>query len=165
MKDFIAILKLPPSILSALALASGFIILAPQNILEKLYFVNFKDSYGFQIGIVFVVSISILIVYSLMKIIKFFYDKYNNKRISENQYRFLKELDDNEKSLIREILSKPDYTLKLPINNGLVRKLESMYVILPAGSTHLVNGYDMRIPYFLQPWVIEMIKKNPDIGI
>lgn len=63
------------------------------------------------------------------------------------------------------MLSKPDYTVELPINNGMVRKLESMYVILPADSTHMVNGYDMRIPYFLQPWVITMIKNNPDIGI
>ena len=66
MKDFISFLKLPPSILSALALASGFIIFAPTKLLERLYFVDFKDKFGFYIGLVFIISISILLVYLII---------------------------------------------------------------------------------------------------
>ena len=165
MKDFIAILKLPPSILSALALASGFIIFAPQKVLEKLYFVDFKDKYGFYIGLVFIVSLSILLVYLIIKPVKYLYDKRSNKKLGENQLRFLKELSGDEKQLLRQIIARPDYTMELPVNNGVVVKLQSFYVLSPAGSTHLVNGNDMRIPFFVQPWVIKMVRENPDIGI
>ncbi len=165
MKDFIGFLKLPPSILSALALASGFIIFAPINILEKLYFVDFKDKYGFYIGIIFIVSLSILFVYLIVKPAKYLYDKYENKKIKVNQLKCLQELSSDEKHLIRQMISRSDYTMELPINNGVVIKLQHLYILSPAGSTHLVDGYNMKIPFFVQPWVIKMICENPDIGI
>jgi len=165
MKDFISFLKLPPSILSALALAGGFIIFAPTKLLERLYFVDFKDKFGFYIGLVFIISISILLVYLIIKSAKYLYDKRKDKKLRENQLKYLKELSGEEKHLLRQIISCPDYTMELPVNNGLVIKLQSFYILTPAGSTHLVNAHDMRIPFFVQPWVIKMARENPDIGI
>lgn len=165
MKEFISFLKLPPSILSALALASGFIIFAPSKLLERLYFVDFKDSYGFYIGLVFIISISILLVYLIIKLVKYFLDKRSDKRVKEGQLKFLRELSFEEKQLLREIIACPDYTMVLPVNNGVVVKLQSFYVLTPAGSNHLVDAYDMRIPYFVQPWVIKMVRENPELGI
>lgn len=165
MKDFISFLKLPPSILSALALASGFIIFAPANMLERLYFVDFKDTYGFYIGLVFIVSISILLVYLVIKPAKYYLDKRSDKRVREGQLKFLRELSFEEKHLLQEIIARPDYTMVLPVNNGVVVKLQSFYVLAPAGANHVVDAYDMRIPYFVQPWVIKMVQENPDIGI
>ena len=63
------------------------------------------------------------------------------------------------------MMSRSHYTMELPVNSGVVVKLQHLYIIGPAGSTHIVNGYDMRIPYFVQPWVIKMSCENPDIGI
>lgn len=165
MKDFISFLKLPPSILSALVIASGFIIFAPTELLERLYFIDFKDKYGFYIGLVFIVSLSILLVYLIIKLVQYIFEKKSNKKRSENQLRFLKELNIDEKQLIREMIESSDYTLELPVNNGVIVKLQNYFVIAPAGTTHLVNGYDMRIPFFVQPWVVKMVRENPDIGI
>ena len=165
MKDFISFLKLPPSILSALVLASGFVIFAPSKLLERLYFVDFKDKYGFYIGIVFTVSISILFVYLIGKPVKYLYEKRRDEIIKANQLKCLKELSEDEKHLIRQMISRSDYTMELPMNNGVVVKLQHLYILTPAGSTHIINGYDMRIPYFVQPWVIKMASVNPDIGI
>ncbi len=165
MKDFIDFVKLPPSILSALALASGFIIFAPSALLRRLYFVDFKDNYGFYIGIVFIVSLSILFVYIVGKPVKLISDKLRDKRLNEHKFKCLKELSTDEKELIRQMMSRSHYTMELPVNSGVVVKLQHLYIIGPAGSTHIVNGYDMRIPYFVQPWVIKMSCENPDIGI
>ncbi len=93
------------------------------------------------------------------------YDKRKDKKLRENQLKYLKELSGEEKHLLRQIISCPDYTMELPVNNGLVIKLQSFYILTPAGSTHLVNAHDMRIPFFVQPWVIKMARENPDIGI
>lgn len=131
MKDLISFLKLPPSILSALALASGFIIFALTKLLERLYFVDFKDKFGFYIGLVFIVSISILLVYVIIKPAKYLYDKRRDKKLRENQLKYLKELSGEEKHLLRQIISCPDYTMELPVNNGLVVKLRSFYILTP----------------------------------
>jgi len=165
MKELISFLKLPPSILSALVLASGFIIFAPSKVLEKLYFIDFKETYGFYIGLVFIVSISILFVYLVTKPVKYSYDKHREIRIRKNELKYLRELSNDEKHLIRQMLSYPGYTMELSANNGMVIKLQSSFVISPAGTTHVVDAYDMKLPFYVQPWVVKMTGENPDIGI
>ena len=64
MKDFIDFLKLPPNILGALSIASGTLLLLPQKLAQKFYIINFREKYGFTIGIVFVISTALLIVFS-----------------------------------------------------------------------------------------------------
>lgn len=61
MKNIVDFLKLPPRILGALSVASGLLLFLPNAIIEKLYMTSFRDKYGFAIGIVFVVSTSILV--------------------------------------------------------------------------------------------------------
>ena len=60
MKDFIDFLKLPPNILGALSIASGALLLLPDQLAKRLYMTEFRDKYGFTIGIIFVVSTAIL---------------------------------------------------------------------------------------------------------
>ena len=60
MKDFIDFLKLPPNILGALSIASGALLLLPDQLAKRLYMTEFRDKYGFTIGIIFVVSINTL---------------------------------------------------------------------------------------------------------
>ena len=71
MKDFIDFLKLPPNILGALSIASGALLLLPDQLAKRLYMTEFRDKYGFTIGIIFVVSTAILIVLIVRYIITF----------------------------------------------------------------------------------------------
>ncbi len=160
MKDVIDFLKLPANILSALAIASGILLFAPDNVVQTLYMTEFRAQYGFSIGLVFVVSISLLAVFSVMKIYKAIANKHNTKKLNESQEKFLLEITGNKAGLIMEFLRQPTHTLTLPMNDGLVRELQYYNVITPAGTTHLVSMPDPRIPFFLQPWVVEKIKGN-----
>lgn len=76
MKNIVDFLKLPPRILGALSVASGLLLFLPNVIIEKLYMTSFRDKYGFAIGIVFVVSTSILVVFLVVIIAKKIKDKY-----------------------------------------------------------------------------------------
>lgn len=67
MKDFIDFLKLPPNILGALSIASGTLLLLPQKLAQKFYIINFREKYGFTIGIVFVISTALLTFYYYLK--------------------------------------------------------------------------------------------------
>jgi hypothetical protein len=61
------ILTLPTTIMAALSLASAILLFSPTALIERMYMLDFREKYGFIIGIVFIVSISILIVNLLYK--------------------------------------------------------------------------------------------------
>ena len=164
-KDFIDFLKLPPNILGALSIASGILLFLPNNIMKKFYMLEFREKYGFTIGIVFLVSLSILIVLIITKIYKYFSNKILKKRLPKVQIKYLKGLNTNQIELIKEFLSDPTYTLTLPVNNGLVIGLQHFNVITPAGQNHLVDMIDPQIKYFLQPWVVKRINEDDELRV
>ena len=163
MKDIASLLKLPPKILAGLAIASGLLLFLPSNIISRLYMDNFKSTYGFVIGVVFIVTISILSSYLFITIGKSVMKIYNNKQLIKHRRAFLEKLDNEDKILIKEMMNQASKTLELPMKHGTVIKLSYYKVISPAGSNHMVDPLDMRITYFLQPWVIEEITANPNL--
>ena len=163
MKNIVDFLKLPPRILGALSVASGLLLFLPNVIIEKLYMTSFRDKYGFAIGIVFVVSTSILVVFLVVIIAKKIKGKYYNKRLKKARVAYLKRIDGIKVELIRYLLTESTHTAMLPMHDGVVLELKHFYVILPAGSTHAVNMADPKINYFLQPWVIEEIDGDPEL--
>lgn len=163
MKNIVDFLKLPPRILGALTVASGLLLFLPDEIIEKLYMASFRNNYGFTIGIVFVVSSSILAGFLVVSIAKKIKDNYDNKQLKKAQIAYLRRIDGNKVELIKYLLNKSAHTAMLPIHDGAVLELQHFYVILPAGSTHSVNMADPRINYFLQPWVIERIDGDSEL--
>ena len=163
MKNIVDFLKLPPRILGALSVASGLLLFLPNAIIEKLYMTSFRDKPGFAIGIVFVVSTSILVVFLVVIIAKKIKDKYYNKRLKKARIAYLKRIDGNKVELIRYLLNESTHTAMLPMHDGVVLELQHFYVILPTGSTHAVNMANPQINYFLQPWVIEQIDGDPEL--
>ena len=163
MKDFIDFLKLPPNILGALSIASGALLLLPDQLAKRLYMTEFRDKYGFTIGIIFVVSTAILIVLIVSKIYHYFYDKHSSKKLVEAQTKYLKRMTPEQVIVIREFINEPTHTLPLPYNNGLVIELQHLQIITPAGQTHLVDMLDPQIQFFLQPWVIQRINNDDEL--
>ena len=153
MKDFIDFLKLPPNILGALSIASGALLLLPDQLAKRLYMTEFRDKYGFTILIVLIVS----------KIYHYFYDKHSSKKLVEAQTKYLKRMTPEQVIVIREFINEPTHTLPLPYNNGLVIELQHLQIITPAGQTHLVDMLDPQIQFFLQPWVIQRINNDDEL--
>ena len=163
MKNFIDFLKLPPRILGALTIASGLLLFFPDAVLTKLYMIDFRNKYGFALGITFVVSASILLVIFAVKITKSIIEKRDSKKIIEAQTKFLKRLKGDKVEFIREMIQEPTHTAMLPMHDGLVIEMNHYHVISPAGQTHMVNMIDPEINYFLQPWVIERIDEDEEL--
>ena len=156
-------LKLPSYILGALAIASGLLLFLPDNIIRALYMMGFREKYGFTIGIVFVVSLSILLVLLAKQIYKAVTSKGEDQKLIARQVKYLSQLSDNKASLITEFLRQPTRTLLLPLNNGVIIEFQHFFIISPAGSTHLVSMPDPEINFFLQPWVEDRIKENEEL--
>ena len=163
MKDFVDFLKLPPYILGALAVASGILLFLPDKVIKKLYMIEFRDKYGFTIGIIFIVSLSILTILLVLKIYHFFYDKRLDKKVAEGQLKYLKNMSRDKVMIVNAFLQERTHTLELPVNDGLVIELQHFGIITPAGQTHLVSMPDPRIKYFLQPWVENKIRSDVEL--
>lgn len=69
--DIVNLLKLPAKVMFAIALASGLVLFFPDHVIQKMYMVLFKNKYGFTIGIVFYISLSITVVSFLAFIYNF----------------------------------------------------------------------------------------------
>ncbi len=163
MKDFVDFLKLPPYILGALAVASGILLLLPDKVINKLYMIEFRDKYGFTIGIIFIVSLSILTILLVLKIYHFFYDKRLDKKVAEGQLKYLRNMSRDKVMIVNAFLQERTHTLELPVNDGLVIELQHFGIITPAGQTHLVSMPDPRIKFFLQPWVENKIRSDDEL--
>lgn len=118
MKDFIDFLKLPPNILGALAVASGILLFLPNQIAKKLYIIEFRNKYGFTLGIVFIVSIAILIILLIGKIYHQINNKNKSKKLIKAQIKYLMNMNPEQVTVIREFIDEPTHTLPLPYNNG-----------------------------------------------
>lgn len=163
MKDFVEFLKLPPNILSALSVASGAMLLLPDEIITKLYMMNFRDKYGFLLGIIFMVSTSILIILLITKIYNYFHNKKTSKELVKSQTKYLKNITQEKVEIIRAFINNPTHTLILPLNDGLVIELQHLQIITPAGQNHLVDMLNPEIKFFLQPWVIGRISNDEEL--
>lgn len=143
-KEISKLLK-APYILFALLFASGLILFLPDNVIKKMYMFDFRDKFGFIIGIIFVLSLVFLILLS----VKYIYDKYSNKKFTENVTKYLIEMNNNDKiEIIKQMLAEDDHTLELPTNNGIVIELQQLSIITPAGTYHCVDLNNPIIPFF-----------------
>ena len=163
MKELVEFLKLPTYILGALAIASGILLFAPDHILQKLYMTEFKVSFGFTLGIVFIISVSILSVLLIKELYKYAKQKYDLWVLKKEQTKFLLKIEGRKVDLINAFIQKPTHTMMLHMHDGLVIELQHYNVISPAGQTHIVSMPDPQINFFLQPWVLERVKENKEL--
>lgn len=153
--------KLPIKIIGALAFASAMILFLPDTIIKKIYMESFRKEYGFTIGIVFIVTFSILLVSLIIFLQKYFSNKYYKKRFEENAPKRLKSLTMYQKAILYHLYLQDNYTDELPINDGAVLTMEHNLMIQKTTTQYFVE--DMRnpiFPYMLQPWVVD--KLNAD---
>ena len=156
--------KLPSNIMSAILLASGMILFLPDEIIGKMYMIDFKNKYGFIIGVAFIISISILTIGFLISIYKFLYNKYSNFKFEKNSGKLLDSLDMYKKAIVYGLYKKDNNTAVLQLNDGAIVFLEHWMVIQKATNQYVVsNMMNPEFPYFLQPWVVEKLQNDENV--
>ena len=159
MKDLMDFLKLPPTVLSALSIVSGCILFLPEIIIEKMGLDTLPSPYNMIVGIVFLLSLALLLVYLVKAIYKKIELVYYNKKIPEVFAKKMQDLLDEEKFIVFYMYNTPSKTADLPINDGITRRLEAGYVIQKTGTTFFVDQ-NMEIPYMLTPIAIKYVKEH-----
>ncbi|MDU1442681.1 MAG: super-infection exclusion protein B [Clostridium cochlearium] len=153
--------KLPTKIMFAIALATGLILFLPENIVAKLYMVDFRNKYGFVIGLIFLISVSISIISFIVIIYRYYSNKYYMKKFKDGANDRLKKFSDYQKAIVYYLFSMENHTGELPLHDGAVVWLKNNMVIIETTNQYMVSDLNNAVfPYMLQPWVVEELEKD-----
>ena len=156
--------KLPNKIMGALSLASGLILFSPNSLVSKMYMTDFRDKYGFIIGLVFITSFSILIISLLISVVQYFRNKYYKRKFEESAKPRLQALDRYQKAIIYSLFTEDNHTHELPLHEGAVNFLENGMMIGKATTQYAVSDLNNAVfPYMLQPWVIQKLQEDNEL--
>lgn len=158
------ILTLPTSVMAALSLASVILLFSPTFLLDKMFMLDFRDRYGFIIGIVFIVSVCILIVNIIYLTTNSISNAKTRRDFYANAEKRLIRLNNYQKAILYALYQQDNRTLPLPLHDGAVLELEQNYMIGKATSQYMVGDLNNALfPYLLQPWVLDELNNKPDL--
>lgn len=158
------ILTLPNIILLSLAIVTGLILFLPHSIIETLHLVNIRQDYGPIVGVLFLLFSTLWLVNTINSLIKIVRKTRNKKLFFDKADERLLSLNDYQKIIIYHLYSQHNYTFNLPVSDGAIIMLESEFMIKKIEGQYLIEDLNSaRIPYVLQPWVIQELNKNLDL--
>ena len=132
-------------LLPALCIFSGFLLLISDGLAEKLYLKEFRTSSGFAFGLIFLITLSLIICYVIM----FAIDKYKVISTKKSLIKKFKNLQPIYKSALYEMYRTPTHSLKMELSNATASYLINIHAI---GSGQ-VSTMGMVFDFYLQPWV------------
>lgn len=161
MKDFIQLLKLPPSILAAIAISAGLILFLPLDILQGLGLTNIPEQWRTILGLAFIISSSLIVIYFAIKIFRLLLSRYRLISFEMKFPKKMKSLRDEELAVVALLYRSPNYTSRLPYTDGVTIRLKSKRIIQLTSSNNLAYGDNMLMPFTITPIAQEYIDKHP----
>ena len=163
MKYLIQLIKLPPVILAGISIGIGLVLFLPTRILNALGLDNIPGQMRTLLGLAFIVSLSLCIVYLVLDIAKFVISKYYDARIKRNLPNVMSNLREPELKVVAALYSSPNYTLRLPSNDGVIARLLAKGIIQHTSLNCIAIGNELSIPYTITPLAQSYIDEHPEI--
>ncbi|CUO92237.1 phage membrane protein [Clostridium baratii] len=158
--NIIDFLKLPINSFASIFIGSGLILFIPNKFAEKVYMQNFRNKYGFFIGLLFIISLSFLIV----NICKYIYNKCRRSLNFMKLKKSLFTLEDPQKIIIYHLYKDINHNEEFPIYNYHVKYLRNQLMIVEAASQVMTDDINNPVcSFILNPWVINEINKNNNL--
>ncbi|MBR6051195.1 MAG: superinfection exclusion B family protein [Clostridia bacterium] len=162
-KKIIEYIKIPLRVLlPAVCIFSGFVLFASDNLLEKLNLLQWSNDNGFVFGLLFIVSLSLIIVYALFYLKETAFSVWNKTLYLSKQFKRIAELDSMELAIIAYMYNSPGYSQSLDYNKAIVQGLVSSGYIYSGGSQLVrMSIFDTSVPinFCLQPFVWKALDK------
>jgi hypothetical protein len=126
-------LKLPTKYFGLVAIVTGAVLLLPEKILERLHIDKIPPPYGTILGIVFLMSIGLVVVNSL----SWMAARFQRYRQISQRREFLREsvnkLDDAERAVLREFFLHGQTTIQLPFDHPVIAGMMTCGILQPVG--------------------------------
>lgn len=157
-------LKLPTKIMFSITIVSGMILFLPDHIVAQIYMLEFRNNYGFAIGLLFLTSFSKIIITLIIGIYKYFNNKYLTRKLKLTRKKILQKLEKYHKAIVYFLYMKDNHTSVLPFHDGAVKYLKQNAFIVETADQYIVDDVNNFIlPYILQPWVVEELQNNKEL--
>lgn len=149
-------IKIPIKVLlPALAIFSGFIVLASDDVLEYLNLLEFEQTNGFAFAIVFLVCASLILCYIASYIAEAIVKQIKAYLLKELMYKKFNNMPDIYKNALIQIYRQPTKSLKMEMSNSVAAYLTAIRAIDRSALSDMGYIFD----YFLQPWVVMSIER------
>jgi len=128
-------IKLPPSVIYIILVITGTLLFASDELLKTLALLNFKTAYNLYIGIIFLFSSGISIIHACNKVFIYVKTYFQNKKYREKIANTINNLDESEKSILREFLVQQKNSIVVSMEDSSVMNLIHQDIIKQIGST------------------------------
>lgn len=154
-------LKIPLNVLlPSLWLISGILLLFPDKWLTILYLLEWRNEKGFAIGLTFVISSCLLLVYLFFYLRKAVLTITYNLTYKRKTMRKIFKMNDMERAIILKLYNSLGYTCELDYNQPLIQGLLARNYIYMGGQQQVtLDVFSNCIParFTLQPFVYQTL--------
>lgn len=148
--------KVTPALL-AVVIVTGVILFGPEHILEKFYLSNLPNGTLKIVGIIFLISLFLMII----NILSYGVEKIKNKRYVRRLKKELKLCTYAERKMISLMYYAPSHSLLMSYYGQTKGALLIKEIIVQTTNVSGNIGH-MTFSYMLQPWVLRYIKRHKD---
>jgi hypothetical protein len=137
--------------------ATSVLLFSPKSLLSDIGLESFVREYRSWVGLVWLLSIALLLSHVLTPFAKFT-RRWGWEKISIRHGRkHLQELTPSEKEILKRFIFGNTRSQYLNFQNGDVKLLEREHIIFMASNTgNLIRGF----AYNIQPWAWDYLKQN-----
>ena len=156
--------KFPAKIVFVICLCCAVILFVPAEFLTRLSLTGFLADYGKYIGIVFIISSSLLMLAFINYVLKVINWKVSSRRFKKRALEELQYLNMHERALLREFYIQDKFAIQIPILDETMIGLVNKGIIYPASN---VGPVDLRGPvlsYSLMNFIRERLT-NEMLGL
>ena len=162
-KTFDNFKKITPALV-AVAILTGLLLFLPQNVLEKMNLDELPVLWSRIIGIVFLLSVALVITIVVFSAILQFSSKIRNKRIRKNLKKKYQMLSPRQRAIILQVLKSGDKTISLDKNSGdTIYLVNNLFLHMPEQTFTLGWNNEMILTYVPQPWLLDLYNEEPEL--
>ena len=162
-KTFDNFKKITPALV-AVAILTGLLLFLPKNVLEKMNLDELPVLWNRIIGIVFLLSVALVITIIVFSAISQFSSKIRNKRIRKNLKKKYQMLSPRQRAIILQVLKSGDKTISLDKNSGdTIYLVNNLFLHMPEQAFTLGWNNEMILTYVPQPWLLDLYNEEPEL--
>ena len=162
-KTFDNFKKITPALV-AVAILTSLLLFLPQNVLEKMNLDEMPVLWSRIIGIVFLLSVSLVITIVVFSAISQFTSKKRNKLIRKNLKEKYLMLSPRQRTIILQVLKSDDKTISLDKNSGdTIYLVNNLFLHMPEQAFTLGWNNEMILTYVPQPWLLDLYNEEPEL--
>lgn len=154
-------LKIPINVLlPSIWLISGALLFLPEWLLDKIHLLSWCNENGSSIGLAFIISSCLLIVYAFYYLKKLFLVWLYNLTYKRRTLKRILKMNDAELAIILKLYNSPGYTFQLDYNQPLIQGLLARKYIYIGGQQQVtLDVFTNSIPalFTLQPFVYQTL--------